>query len=189
MKPFLLRLTNIPILFFTACLLLAVQSSVFISFPLNWLQPDLLLPLVIWFGLKRGFTEGGILSLSMGYLAELHSSSPNGVLLTCYLTIFLVARLTARLLVIPNRYAWIHFTILASIVWKATGLIVLAALGKIETQWLQTLFHLLPCAAITGLTSIAIYRFLRQLDRLTYKNSQIQRQLSDDMNLMENEGI
>lgn len=189
MRSIFLRLANLPIFFLLGCFFVSIQSSFFISFPLNWLQPDLLLPLVIWAGLRRGFTEGGFFSLLIGYLAELHSSSPNGALLTCYMTIFLIARLTSRVFVIPDIQAWSHLTTIASIFWKGTNLLVLATLEKAGTQWQQTLFHLLPCAAMTGLFSIGIYRLLNYIDRITHKNARLEQKLIDDINLIENEGL
>ncbi|NDD91341.1 hypothetical protein EBZ37_04580 [bacterium] len=189
MTKLLLRLANPPIFFLLACILLAGQSALFISFPLNWLQPDLLLALVIWTSLKREFIEGGILTLLIAHLAELHSGAPKGLFLTSYMAIFLGVRLATRILVLPDFQAWIKLTLIASISWKLIGLLILAVLNKAALQWRHTLTHLLTDAAMTGLCSIWLYRLLDRIDRLTHKDARLEQQLTDDLKLVENESF
>ncbi len=189
MTRILLRLANFPILVLLACVLISVQSAVFISFPLYWLQPDLLLALVIWAGLKRDFTEGGILTLVFGYLLELHSTAPAGTFLSCTMAIFLGVRMAAQVLVLPDFHSWIRLTIVASIVGKIVVLLVLAVLGKAELQWKHTLVHLLPGAALSGLAGTWTYRLLNWLDKATHKDLRMEQRLTDDLRLVENEGI
>ena len=42
MTRLILKLLSGPMMFLLACLLLAFQSSFFLAFPLNWIQPDFL---------------------------------------------------------------------------------------------------------------------------------------------------
>jgi hypothetical protein len=189
MTRIVLRLANFPLLVLLACVLISVQSTLFISFPLNWLQPDLLLALVIWVALKRGFLEGGVLTLIFGYLLELHSSAPRGTFLSCTMFVFLGVRLAARVLVLPDFHSWIRLTLVASIGWKMAGLLVLAALDKADLQWRHTLIHLFPGAVMTGLAGTWTYRLLDRTDKATHKDLRLEQRLTDDVRLVENEGI
>ncbi len=189
MTRIILRLLNGPLMVLLFCLGVAAQTSLFISFPLNWVQPDLLLLLVVWFSLKRDFTEGGVLTLILGGIAESHSSSPSGVLLLSYMTVYLGVRLASKLLVIPDFHSWIRLTLVSSAGWKIASLLVLAYLDKAAAQWQHTLVHLIPGALATGIVGLWIYPWLDRLDRLTHKNQQMEQRLSDDLRLLENEGL
>ena len=189
MTKLFLKLLSGPLMILLACVLLAFQSSFFLSFPLNWLQPDFMLALVIWFTLKRDFTEGGILTLIVGQIAEIHSSAPSGTLLISYMAIFLGVQLASRLVVIPDFQSWIRLTLYSSIGWRISSLLVLAYLDKAGLQWKHTLLHLLPGAVSTGLAGLWLYPLLDRLDKFTHRNVRQEQQLSDDLRLQENEGI
>lgn len=189
MTRILLKLLSAPLMFLLACVLLAFQSSFFLDFPLNWIQPDFLLLLVIWFTLKRDFTEGGLMTLLVGHLAEMHSSSPSGTMLVAYMSIFLGVQFASRFVVIPDFQSWIRLTLISSAVWRLSSLAVLAYLDKAGIQWRHTLLHLLPGAAATGAMGIWLFPFLDKLDKLTHRNLRQEQQLSDDLRLQENEGI
>lgn len=189
MTRILLKLLNGPFMILLTCFAVGVQSALFVSFPLNWIQPDLLVLLVIWFSLKRPFTEGGVLTLILGQIAEIHSSAPSGSLLVAYMTVYLGVRLTARLVVIPDFHSWIRLTLVSSAAWKGASLLVLAYLDKAEIQWRHTLVHLLPSAISTSLIGLWIYPALDRFDRWTHKNLKMEQRLSDDLKLVENEGF
>ncbi len=184
-----LKLLSGPLMFLLACVLLAFQSSFFLAFPLNWIQPDFLLLLVIWFTLKRDFTEGGVMTLLIGHLAEMHSSSPSGTLLVAYMSVFLGVQFASRFVVIPDFQSWIRLTLFSSLGWRMASLAVLAYLDKAEIQWKHTLFHLLPGAVATGMAGLWLFPLLDRLDKLTHRNLRQEQQLSDDLRLQENEGI
>src|SRR5690606_22590765 len=96
----------------------ALQTSLFNSYPFLYLQPDIVLFGVIWCALKRGFVEGGILTLVFSNMAELHSSTPQGLFLLCYMVVYLTVRTLARYFLIPNLSAMVMLTLGASVVWK-----------------------------------------------------------------------
>ena len=189
MTRILLRLANAPLLLLLACLLIPIESTLFIEFPLNWLQPDLLLPLVIWVALKREFIEGGTLALILGYLLELHSSAPRGTFLSSTMAVFLGVQAASRLLVFPDHGAWIRLTMAASAASRLVGLGVLAGLVKADLQWRHTLVHLFPGMVTTGIAAGWIYRLLDRLDRATHRDLRLEQRLTDDLQLVENEGI
>lgn len=183
-----LRLLNAPILFLLACLAVAFQSAFFLAYPLNWIQPDILLLMVIWLGLKREFTEGGVLTLLLGHLAEIHSSSPSGTMLVSYMATFLLVRFSSRLVVIPHHRDWIRLTLAASVVWKLCSLLVLDYLDKAGLQWRHTLAHLVPGGIATAALGHWIYPAFDAFDRATHRNLRLEQRLSDDLKLAENEG-
>ncbi|MEN9723211.1 MAG: hypothetical protein RJB38_1197 [Pseudomonadota bacterium] len=189
MNRLLRQLLNTPGFLLIALVLTAIQSAVFISFPLNWLQPELLLCMVLWAGLKRSFTRGGILTLLVGHIAELHSTAPQGLFLCSMMAIFLGVRLASRVLVLPDFHAWTRLTLIASMAAKLVDLIVMAVLGKADSQWRHSLLHLFPDAVLTALAGIWIYRLLYWLDRITFQDLKTEKRLSDDWQLVENEGF
>ncbi|HTL12503.1 MAG TPA: hypothetical protein VL588_08455, partial [Bdellovibrionota bacterium] len=73
MNKIILRHLNPAFLLILAVVGAAFQTSLFSFYPLLYLQPDLLLLLVVWCALRRKFFEGGILTLVLGDIAEVHS--------------------------------------------------------------------------------------------------------------------
>jgi hypothetical protein len=183
-----LRLLNAPILFFLACLAVAFQSSFFLTEPLSWIQPDILLLMIVWLALKREFTEAGVLTLLLGHLAEIHSSSPSGTLLVSYMATFLLVRLSARLVVVPHHRDWFRLTLAASVIWRLASLLVLDYLDKAGLQWRHTLAHLIPGGVATAALGRWVYPAFDAFDRATHRNLRLEQRLSDDLKLAENEG-
>ena len=63
MTRLLLRSLNSPALVLLALLGIAIQTSLFSFWPLSYVQPDIVLLLVIWCALRRQFFEGGVITL------------------------------------------------------------------------------------------------------------------------------
>lgn len=183
MRKIILRLLNGPSLIILVAIGIAVQSSLFNSYPFLYLQPDVVLIAVIWCALRRDFTEGGILTLLMGDIAELHSSSPQGLFLISYLAIYLGVRAANRLLVIPHFSSLIILTLCASVAWKLTNLAVLDLMGLSGNQWKHTLVLLLPGAVMQGVIGIWVYRWLEKFDWVTFKNERARQALEDELQL------
>jgi hypothetical protein len=139
MTRILLRFFNFPGLILLTVLAIAVQTSLFSFWPLNYLQPDVVLLVVVWMALKRGFFEGGALTLIISDFAELHSASPQGLLMIGYMTVFLAMRGLSRLIVIPNVISLVMVTLFVSLFWKLECLGVLHLLGAGGNQWRHTL--------------------------------------------------
>jgi hypothetical protein len=191
MTRILLRFFNLPGLILLTLLGMAVQTSLFSFWPLTYLQPDIFLLVVIWMALKRGLFEGGVLVLIVSDFAELHSAAPQGMLMLCYMTVFLGMRGLARLIVIPNLHSLIMVTLFVSVFWKLECLLVLHLLGAGANQWRHTLLYLFPGAIIEGLLSVWIYRLLDHYDRATFKHVRKEHAATlsdDDLQLLEREG-
>ncbi len=110
-------------------LAIALQTSLFEPTPLNYLQPDCVLWVVIWCALHRSFTEGGVLVLILGNISEIHSSAPQGSLMLVYMALFLSVRFASRLIVLPNRTSMILMTMAAFVLTRAFNLLLLWGLS------------------------------------------------------------
>lgn len=192
MNRILLRFFNFPGLLLLTLLAIAVQTSLFSFWPLQYLQPDVVLLVVVWMALKRGFAEGGILVLLISDFSELHSAAPQGLFFLTYMTVFLCVRALSRLIVIPNIHSLVMVTLFVSLFWKLECLGILHLLGAAGNQWRHTLLYLFPGAVVEGLLSIWVYRVLEKYDRATFKMSQGghgSNASEDDLSLFEGEAV
>lgn len=188
MTRLILSFLNLPALLLIALIGIAVQGSLFYSYPFLYLQPDLVLLLVIWASLRRSFFEGGILTLLLGYFTEIHSSAPSGLFLSSYMSIFLLSRFFAKVLVVPDLSGMVAFAIFGSLTWKLVGLGILAYLDAAQGQWRHTISLMLPAAVIEGIFSIWIFRLLDRFDWVTYKHPKAKQSIEDELRL-EGEGL
>lgn len=188
MNRILLSWLNAPLFVLLALIGVGLQTSLFSTYPLMYLQPDLVLLAVVWCGLKRGFIEGGILTLILSNIAEVHSSAPQGLLLMSYMGIYLLIRLTAKLFVIPNFNAMIMLTLAASVIWKLENLLALHFLALAGQQWRHTLVFLMPGAVIEGVVALWVFRALDRFDWITFKNPRAHQAVQDELSL-EGEGL
>ncbi len=188
MTRILLQYLNAPLFALLVLIGVALQSSLFNSQPLIYVQPDLVLLAVIWCGLEREFLEGGILTLIFAYFAELHSSAPRGLIAVEYMLMYLTTRLVIRLLVIPNRASLIMMTMGASILAKLINWATLWQLGAADGHWRHFLIYVFPGAMAEGLAAFAVYRLFERFDWHTYKNARARNLLEDEL-LLEGEGF
>ena len=188
MNRILLRLWNAPGLLILFTIGIAVQTAFFTFYPLLYLQPDVVLVAVIWFALRREFTEGGVLTLILSDIAEIHSGAPQGLYLMTYMLLYLSIRGLARFVALENLNSLIWLTLFSSILWKLAGLGVLSLLGSGENQWRHTVVLLLPGALVEWAVGYWIYRGLEIYDWVTYKDERTRQALEDEMQLNE-EGL
>ncbi len=171
MNRILLRLFSDPGLIFLTLIAIGVQTSLFSFWPLQYLQPDIVLLVVVWLALKRGLFGGGLVTLIISDFAELHSAAPQGMFFITYMTVFLCMRGLSRVIVIPSINSLVMVTLFVSLFWKLESLGILYLLGAGGNQWRHTLLYLFPGAVVEGLLSIWVYRGLEKYDWATYKSS------------------
>jgi hypothetical protein len=179
----LLRWLNAPGLVLLVLVGVALQTSLFNSYPFLYLQPDVVLLAVAWMALRREFTEGGVITLILAAVAESHSAAPQGLFLIAYMSIYLLVRGASRLLVIPNLSSMVMVTMVASIGWKLIYLFVVYLLGTAANQWRHTLVLLLPGAVMAGITAIWVFRWLEKFDLLTFKDPRARQPIEDELAL------
>lgn len=174
MNRLLLRFFNAPLFVFLGLFAVAVQTSLFAPWPLSPFKPDPLLWLVVWCALRRSFIEGGIITLLLGHIQELHSASPSGLSIAMYMAVFFGVSGANRLLVIPNFRSYATVTAIAHAGGHAFAIAIMGALGAFAGSgtgwgWKTALFLVLPRSAIEGALSIWIYPLLEKFDVATHK--------------------
>jgi hypothetical protein len=183
-----LRFWNAPGLILIVIAAVAVQTALFSSYPLMYLQPDIVLLIEIWCALRREFLEGGVITIIAANIAEVHSGSPRGLFMCCYMAVYLSLRFSSRYFLVEKLTTLINLTLFSSIMWKLFGLLILSTLGLSDNQWRHTLVLLLPGAAIEGSMGVFVYRWLERYDWLTYKDPRRRKSLDDELSLDE-EGL
>lgn len=183
MTSIILRALNPLFLALIALIGIAIQTSLFNLWPLNYVEPDFILLLILWCALRRNFIEGGILTLIFGHFSEIHSASPSGLLLLSYMLIYLAVKGLAQLLVIPDLASYVVLTLLTSVTFKLVNTTLLQMLAPTLTPWKNTLVLLFPGAAVAGLLSIGVFPQLEKLDLITCKRMKAEESLEPDLRL------
>jgi len=181
MNRLLLRTLNAPLLILLVALSVAIQSSLFQSELLSMVQPDFVLIAVIWCGLRRSFTEAAILTLIFGEIAEIHSSSPQGILTLCYVGVLLLSMASLKLLVLKGRRSWVLVALAGSVLWKGLFLGLLYLLDLIDNQWRHTLLLLVPAALSTAGFGYVIFRYLEKFDDWSWKSERVRNAIEGDL--------
>jgi len=187
MTRILFQLLNAPLLVLIASVLTAIQTSLFAPGVLAPFQPDILLLFIIWVGIKRSLTEGGILTLIFGQIAEIHSSGTRGLLLLTFMALFLGVRLCSKLLSLPKQSSWILLTLFLAMGSKIllVSLVQLLALGA--APWKHMMIYLFPTSVSTAVLAIWAYQWLDRFDFLTYKSEKARQSIEDELQI-EGEG-
>lgn len=170
MNRLILRFLNSPILVLLTAVGIAIQTSLFATWPLHVFQPDIVLLIVVWCALHRDFTEGGVLTLIIGDIAELHSAAPQGVLLISYMTLYLALRAADKLFVLPTELPMLKVSMASAVLWQVTTMLVLSLVTGHRSIWQQMIIHLVPGAVMAGVFGVWIYRWLEKFDAVTFKN-------------------
>lgn len=172
MLPIVLRYLNPLGLLLLAMLACGAVTSFFRPWPLYHVQPDMILFVVLWCALRRGFYEGGVLTLLLANVAELHSSSPQGLLLTIYMAIYLLVRATSKLVALSDTRPLVVVTFAASMLARLAGLAILNFLATVESDWVRTLALATASSALQCVIGIWVYRWLSTYDLVTSRRFQ-----------------
>ena len=176
-----LRWLNPVAIILMALLGIALQTSLFTFWVLPYFQPDIVLLLVLWCALQRSFLEGGILTILLADITEIHSSAPQGVFLITYMVVYLLVRLSDRLFVIPDVRAYATVSLLATVLSKAILILILHLLSVPPAQWKQVLVYVAPVAIINGLLGRWLFQKLDRFDWITFKSPRSEQMLEDEM--------
>ncbi|MFC2074887.1 hypothetical protein ACFLRA_01275 [Bdellovibrionota bacterium] len=154
------------ILFGLACLVL--QSTAFAIF-FRSIRPDLILVIVVFLGLHRYALEGGLLAVLLGYLVEIHSGAPTGLMMTVYVWIFVVAKLIGLGVFLDRVWAILLLVAGMSIlemflIWLLSSVMLSATLAfwPMAQQWVLSMVLQLFAAPL-------IFRFFSWLDDVCQK--------------------
>ena len=175
------------VLYYLGCIF--VQSALFIKSPWSYFQSDLLVIFVLWFALRRNFTEGGVLSLVIGYLTESHSSVPKGTFALAAILLFLSIRTFNYYFVISQWSALLTLTLTFSFVFKCIHFLILIFIHLSSRHWEYALYYLPLPIVMNGFIGFYLYKTFDRLDRFTTKElNEDSRQLMDDELLVSDGG-
>jgi len=180
MRALLFRWLNIPLLILLSLGILILQTTLFRSESLHYLQPEFFLIFVIWMAIKRPFFEGGVLTLVFAHLAEISSGVTSGVLYLTFILLFLITRLLHRVLLLANKAHWVIYAWVSFVLSKAFLLFILNGFGLAERHLQHTLTTVFFGACVTGVTALALFPLLSKLDWVTYKDPRARDALFED---------
>ena len=183
-----LRFLNAPIFILLAIIGVALQTSLFATYPFIYLQPDIIILGVIWCALRRDYLEGGIITLLFAEIAEIHSGSPAGSFLVTYMFIYLGIRFLARYFYFNNIFSMVGLTLFASVAFKISALLLTFAIEGQEVLWRHTIALLPVGALMNAILADWVFPGLERFDWITYKDQRALRVLPDEFYL-EEEGL
>ncbi|MEK6706752.1 MAG: rod shape-determining protein MreD [Bdellovibrionota bacterium] len=181
MTRLVLKTLNFPGLILLTAAALAVQSALFSPWPLRYLQPDAVAILCIWCAFRRNFTEGGILTLISGEMAEIHSSATQGVHLMGYMLVYVSVRAADRLFVLRTLKSYVIVSILAIFGLKLFNMLVGNMLGMPANPTKFALPLAMLRSIVQGGLGFWIYRWLEKLDHFTYRSAEAGRADDDEL--------
>lgn len=158
---------------FIGILFLTLQTTVLAFLPIQRIRPDIVLILVLYWGLTFPPVSGGILSFWVGYLTDLFSANSFGLYTFTRPLLFYLAHLFKGRLYLESFLSQSLFVFLFALF---EGLLILALLSALNPSPLGNLYRLffaffLPQSFLTGLIA-PIFFFLLHKVFLTFSPSQ-----------------
>lgn len=150
------------------CLVISAFQSVLLKMPsLHWLELDMLLLVVVYISLHRGFFEGTFLVCLIGRLAEVHSAAPAGIILSCYLAVFLAILFTKEVFLVGTSFSSIILAMAGGLICKITFFVLAQRYGILGNTWRASLEYMFPYLISAGFFSRLVFDGLRRLDYIT----------------------
>ncbi len=149
----------------------AVQSTVFGYYPLRYLQPDLILILMVYMGFKRILFEGGVFAILAATIIESHSSAGNHYFLTTYLYVFLISNVLRRTVIIPDMLSSIGIVSAMTVLKKVGILILLGVEGRAVNGLRAFLVFLIPGLIVQAFLTPALFSLFHFIDLKTFKDA------------------
>ena len=157
-----------PLLYFALALALAsVQAAM-----LRWLGGGALplmlaLPMVLWLGLHASSVEGAVSATAIGYVLDLASGGPKGLMTFLAVALFLFARAAGAAVDIPGRFGFAILTFIGTFLagCAALGLIDLVS-PPLAAPALALVGRVALEALTTALVSPLVFSLMNGVDRL-----------------------
>ncbi len=163
----LYRVINFALVVMICLIFCATQSVALKLAALSWLELDLLLLVVVYLSLHRGFLEGALLIIVIGRAAEIHSGAPTGILTACYLAVFLAILFTKELFLVATTFSSIMLAVAGGIIWKIGFLVLAQRYGILGNTWRSSLEYIFPFLLSLGMFSRPVFHLMRSLDQWT----------------------
>lgn len=146
-----------------------VESSLLSFVPAEFLKPDVAIPLIIYTAFFLPPQTGLIVSVIMGIIQEILSTSPPGSLMFSKVLIFLLALFFKNKLYIDSKYSF-SYICAGAVLCESLIYIFLSWLAKGESKHIfNVLFFMLPNAVFTGFLAIFIFSFIGFLNMKFFK--------------------
>lgn len=169
----ILRKVNFAIFIAIVIAAALIQSTIFGYFPLNYIQPDILLILAVYMGFKRDVFEGGVFVILASIIMEAHSSTSAHFFLTLYLYAFIIATVLSRTVVVPDFFSSIGIVAALSLLKRIGLLFLLSTYGRAENGFKHFLIYLLPGLVMQGLLTPLFFSWFGVIDMKTYKDEHV----------------
>jgi len=151
------------------CLFLSALQSVALKLgAFSWLELDLLLLVVVYLSLHRGFMEGAVLIIIIGRVSEIHSGAPTGILTACYLAVFLAILFTKEMFLVATTFSSIILAMAGGIIWKIAFLVLAQRYGILGNTWRSSIEFMIPFLLSLGVFARPIFNLVRSLDQWTF---------------------
>lgn len=159
-------LLNIFLILLFAVFACALQS-VFLKLNfISWLHLDILLLIVVYLALHRNLIEGGMITVIIARLVEVNSGSPAGLMISCYLIVFLTTLFSREMFLLGTSVSTIILAMLGGLIWKLSLFLITAFLGILPDVWRSLLIFLIPSLIALGIFITPVFSILEKIDRL-----------------------
>ena len=151
-----------PLLFGVVCL--TFQTTLLMLFPFQRIRPDLVLILILYWGLFYPPITGGILTLFMGFLMDLFSGNVFGLYTLSRPLIFYIAQFFKGRVFLESFRSQFLFVFIFGLVEAFLILILIRTLNPNSVSRLYPLLFtlLLPQSFFTGLISPVLFFLIRK---------------------------
>jgi hypothetical protein len=156
--------------FLFALILVAVQAALLRYVGGGAVTISLALPCVVYLGLHGGNTDGALGSAGIGYILDLTSGGPKGLMTFLAVVLFVACRVVGAGVEIRGRIGFVLLSTLGTFVFGIGVLVMRRAASPAESApgaWL--LPRMLLDAVLTGLASPFVAAAMRKIDGLFNK--------------------
>jgi rod shape-determining protein MreD len=152
---------------------LTLQATLLPSLPIQRIRPDIVLILVLYWGLSASLISGGILSFFLGFLMDLFSGNSFGLYTFSRSLLFFLTRLFKGRFYLESVLSQFLFVFLLALF---EGLLILALLSALNPSPLGNLTSLFfsfffPQSCLTGLISPLLFLLLNKVTPLLFQQN------------------
>jgi len=153
-------------------LILTTFESAFVNFlPIDFFNPDVGIPFVIYTTFFLGPQAGLITSVVIGLMQEIVSTSPSGSLLFTKVSIFIISVFMRNKIYIDSKYSF-SFVCSGAVLVESFLFLALSFLTRGESRdAFNVAFYSIPNAIFTGFLSLFLFSFIGFLN-MRYFNRQ-----------------
>jgi len=132
---------------------LLLQVAVLPAYFVDPFQPDLLVLLIVYLGLREGGWHGGVLAFLLGLVEDCFSGIYFGLSAFTFLSIYMAMRKVSDRLYTDNLYLMVLVTFLATLVNGLLQLLLLLLFSAGGTVYASILAALIPQALVNALVA------------------------------------